>query len=107
MSKKLLILLLWGGYICSSSAEKNLRDFRAQSQTEDTLPKFKPHVQVGGFVQVQGVATQDRPADPAMDNTRQWAKQAQLWRARFMVGGVVSRKTSFFMQTELPSRLGW
>lgn len=70
------------------------------------MPKFKPRVQVGGFLQVQGVATQDRPVTSADDATRRWAKQAQIWRARFMLGGTVSRKTSFFVQTELPTPIG-
>ena len=69
--------------------------------------KFKPSVQVGGFLQVQGIMTQDRHIAPPLDQNRDWAKQVQISRARFMVGGSISGKTSFFMQTELPAPIGF
>jgi len=70
------------------------------------VKKFKPSVNVGAFLQVQGVSTQDRPTNPALDTNIRWANQAQIWRARVLVGASITPKTSLFMQTELPAPLG-
>jgi len=107
MNYKLLFLLLWNGWASLAHAGNSFSGFAKAEQPGDSLLKFKPHVQVGGFLQVQGVATQDRPVVADPEDHRRWAKQAQVWRARFMVGGAISRKTSFFMQTDLPAPLGF
>lgn len=101
MNKQLLILT----FLCSQAAISLAGGYKNVTDSDTT--KFKPSVQVGGFLQVQGVTTQDRPMSPALDQSREWARQVQIARARFMVGGSISPKTSFFMQTELPAPVGF
>jgi hypothetical protein len=80
--------------------------FAFEKIAEDTTQKF-PTVQVGGFLQFQGKMVQDRPTNPSQDNNRKWGKQLQLWRARIMLGGALSERTSFFMQTEILQPIGF
>ncbi len=76
------------------------------AQTKDTTT-FKPSVQFGAFLQMQGVFTQDRPQSPLLDNGRGWGTQLQIWRARLMAGAKLTEKTSVFMQTEILSPIGF
>lgn len=73
----------------------------------DTINKPYPTIQVGGFLQFQGKMVQYRPTDPTLDSKRKWGKQLQLWRARIMLGGALSERTSFFMQTEILQPIGF
>jgi hypothetical protein len=99
MNKQLFVLLFLFGYVSVSNATDKKSDSTAKE-------KFKPSIQVGGFFQLQGVVTQDRPINPALDANRQWSRQVQIWRARFMLGATLSKNTSLFMQTELPAPIG-
>lgn len=106
---KFLIFLFY--FICqvsvSTATDKTPKPVKKDSTkgSEPSQP-FRPSVQVGGFIQVQAITTQDRPTDPSMDAIRNWAKQVQISRARLMFGASLSTKTSFFMQTELRAPLG-
>lgn len=105
MNKHLVFLFI---SVCSVSVSKATDKLSKKQEKSDSTIKteFKPSVQVGGFLQIQAVSTQDRPTDPTLDASRQWARQIQIWRARFMLGATLSEKTSFFMQTELPAPVG-
>ena len=66
-----------------------------------------PKIQVGAFAQFQGKLVQARPTNPADDGNRPWDKHLQLWRARVLVGGNISKKLSFFTQTEILNPIGF
>ncbi|TAH30817.1 MAG: hypothetical protein EAZ06_01940 [Cytophagales bacterium] len=74
---------------------------------QNDTTQFKPSVQFGTFLQMQGVFTQDRPQSPLLDDGRRWGTQLQIWRARLMAGAQLTRKTSVFMQTEILSPIGF
>jgi len=66
-------------------------------------------IQVGALLHLIGVGLQDRTtaaqdADPNFQ--RQWQRQLNVYRARILVGANISEKTSFFMETEIPSIIG-
>jgi hypothetical protein len=69
----------------------------------------KKAVQVGGLLHFTGVGLQDRPTalqDQDPDYDRRWERQFYVYRARVLVGATLSPKTSFFLETELPSIVG-
>lgn len=110
MNKPILSIILCCTFFSVVSATEIPKESKSNNDTinnSNIEQPFKPSVQVGGFLQVQGVGSQDRPLNPLLDGNRRWSKQAQIWRARFMVGGAITRKASFFMQTELPAPLGF
>jgi len=72
----------------------------------DSIP-FKPTIQVGAIVHMFAYAQQDGYTDPQTAATpNSWSKGFTLYRARVLVGGQLSPKGSFFMETELPSPIG-
>lgn len=91
--KKIIFTLLW------------IFPLFVNAQTDTS--KFKPSVQFGTFLQMQGVFTQDRPQSPLLDDGRRWGTQLQIWRARLMAGAKLTEKTSIFMQTEILSPIGF
>lgn len=106
MQKSLLKSLLYSFCVLISILCGHHSLFAFGKVAEDTTKKF-PNIQVGGFLQFQGKMVQDRPTNPAQDNNRKWGKQLQLWRARIMLGGALSERTSFFMQTEILQPIGF
>jgi len=71
---------------------------------EDTTP-FKPSISAGAIVHMMGTYTQ-AGFGPGGGSSDQWNKGFQLYRARILLGGQLSKKGSFFMETEIPSIIG-
>ncbi|RFM31749.1 hypothetical protein [Chitinophaga silvisoli] len=72
----------------------------------DAAP-FKPSIQVGAIVHMFAGAEQDGFGSPsAAEAAKDWSKSFTLYRARVLVGGQLSKKGSFFMETDLPSAIG-
>ncbi|MBD1433548.1 hypothetical protein H8B06_11970 [Sphingobacterium sp. DN00404] len=71
----------------------------------DTI--FKPSIQVGALLHMFAYAQQDGYSAPqtATEPTA-WGKGFSLYRARVLVGGQLSKKGSFFIETDLPSIIG-
>lgn len=77
-------------------------------KTEDTTA-FKPSIQVGILLQTVGVLQQSAltaSQDANPNFTQRWSKQMNIYRARILVGGNISRKTSFFMETDIATPIG-
>ena len=73
--------------------------------SNDSIP-FKPSIQVGAIVHMFASAQQDGFGDPGTAAPTSWSRGFTLYRARVLVGGQLSKKGSFFMETELPSAIG-
>ena len=71
----------------------------------DSIP-FKPSIQVGAIVHMFASAQQDGFSNPYSANPTSYSRGFTLYRARVLVGGQLSKKGSFFMETELPSAIG-
>lgn len=72
----------------------------------DAVP-FKPSIQVGAIVHMFASSEQDGYSNPQGAATpTSWNRGFTLYRARVLVGGQLSKKGSFFMETELPSAIG-
>lgn len=71
----------------------------------DSIP-FKPTIQVGAIVHMFASAQQDGFSTPGTTGATSWSRGFELYRARVLVGGQLSKKGSFFMETELPSPIG-
>ena len=99
LDKTVFVILIALLYLSPLEAKKT--DPALKQDPDSSLLRF------GGFLQMQGVFSQDRSIDPIMDNNKRWSSQLQIWRARIMLGGNISPKTSFFMQTEIPSPIGF
>lgn len=76
----------------------------AATETNDTVP-FKPSVQVGAIVHMFA-STSQSGFGPGGGAGTDWQKGVTLYRARVLVGGQLSKKGSFFMETDLPSPVG-
>lgn len=77
---------------------------------QDTTP-FKPSIQVGSIVHMMASYSQvGYPgSSPSVNGTSKlgdWVKGAMLYRGRILVGGQLSKKGSFFLETELPFPIG-
>ena len=73
--------------------------------SNDTTP-FKPSIQVGAIVHMFAFAQQNGFSAPGTTGATSWSRGFDVYRARVLVGGQLSKKGSFFMETELPSALG-
>jgi hypothetical protein len=72
----------------------------------DTTP-FRPSIQIGSIVHMFASAEQDGYSNPHTSTApNTWKKGFTLYRARVLVGGQLTRKGSFFLETELPSAIG-
>lgn len=68
---------------------------------------FKPSIQVGSIVHMFASAQQKGfGSGTAVANASDYAKGFSLYRARVLVGGQLSKKGSFFLETEIPSIIG-
>lgn len=68
---------------------------------------FKPSIQVGAIVHMFASAEQTGFGAPTEDASgKDWNKGFSVYRARVLVGGQLSKKGSFFMETDLPSAIG-
>ncbi|MDN5286692.1 MAG: hypothetical protein JWR38_2966 [Mucilaginibacter sp.] len=72
----------------------------------DSLP-FKPTIQVGSIVHMFAFGEQDGYSNPqTAASPTAWNRGFTLYRARVLVGGQLSRKGSFFLETDLSSAIG-
>ncbi len=81
----------------------------APEQDSIFLSKLLKRVKVGALLHFVGVGLQDRPTaleEAAPDFNRNWDKQFNVYRARILVGVELTKKTNFFMETEIPSIIG-
>lgn len=72
-------------------------------------PEFKPSIQLGSIVHMMGSYAQvGYPGSAPSTNGKNddWVKGAMLYRGRILVGGQLSKKGSFFLETELPTPIG-
>jgi hypothetical protein len=69
---------------------------------------FKPSIQVGTLIQTVGVLRQRQISAQEALNTdsRDWSRQLNVYRARILVGGSITKKTSFFMETDIATPIG-
>jgi hypothetical protein len=84
-------------------------DRYAPKQDSLFLSKLLKRVKVGGLLHFVGVGLQDRPTaaeEAAPDFSRNWDKQFNVYRARILVGVELTKKTNFFIETEIPSIIG-
>jgi len=68
--------------------------------------EFKPSIHVGAIVHMFASAEQSGFGGAASADAKDWNKGFSLYRARILVGGQLSKKGSFFMETDLPSPIG-
>lgn len=74
--------------------------------SNDTTP-FKPSIQVGSIVHMFASAQQAGFSSPeGSSDPKAWQKGFTLYRARVLVGGQLSKKGSFFLETDIPSAIG-
>ncbi len=68
---------------------------------------FKPTIQVGALLQTVAVLRQrEVSAREANVGADAWSRQLNIYRARILVGGNVTKKTSFFMETDIATPIG-
>ncbi|NLR62464.1 hypothetical protein HGH93_30510 [Chitinophaga polysaccharea] len=85
----------------STDSAKNITLFQSSE-----LP-FKPSIQVGAIVHMFASGEQTGFSAPSNDKTaKDWNKGFSVYRARVLVGGQLTKKASFFMETEIPSPIG-
>ena len=70
------------------------------------LEEFKPSIHVGAIVHMFASAEQSGFGGTASADAKDWNKGFSVYRARILVGGQLSKKGSFFMETDLPSPIG-
>lgn len=67
---------------------------------------FKPSIHVGAIVHMFASAEQSGFGGNVNGKASDWNKGFSLYRARVLVGGQLSKKGGFFMETDLPSPIG-
>ncbi|MCF0056096.1 hypothetical protein [Dyadobacter sp. CY356] len=91
-----------------------LRELPAYLAPVDTTSKkemqeaeeFKPSIHLGAIVHMFASAEQSGFGGTVSADAKDWNKGFSLYRARVLVGGQLSKKGSFFMETDLPSPIG-
>lgn len=81
--------------------------FFGESETKsavDSVP-FKPSISVGSIVHM-GATYGQGGFGPGGNFSDLWNKSANVYRARILVGGQLSKKGAFFMETDIPRPLG-
>ena len=73
---------------------------------EKDAEEFKPSIHVGAIVHMFASAEQSGFGGTVSGEAKDWNKGFSLYRARVLVGGQLSKKGSFFMETDLPSPIG-
>ncbi len=92
------------------SSEKKVE--RKKIQKEEKEEKFKPSIQVGSIVHMfasyeqKGFGPGGNRNETADNDPDAWRKDFNLYRARVLVGGKLSKNGSFFLETDLPSIVG-
>lgn len=68
---------------------------------------FKPTLQIGALMHMFAFAQQDGYSNPQnAASPTDWNRGFTLYRARVLIGGQLSRKGSFFLETDLSSGIG-
>jgi hypothetical protein len=101
--KKNLLREIPDAYVLKPEEKSEMADSTAPE------PEFKPSFQVGSIVHMIGSYSQvGYPgSSPSLNgNADDWVKGAMLYRGRILVGGQLSKKGSFFLETELPFPIG-
>lgn len=80
-----------------------------QNQQNKDTTAFKPSIQVGALLQTVGVLreneiTAQQAANPNFNE--KWSRQMNIYRARILLGGNLTRKTSFFIETDIATPIG-
>jgi hypothetical protein len=60
-------------------------------------------VSVGGLLHAVGVGFKD---NPSIGNGEGWSRQLNIYRCRILLGVQLTKKTSFFMETDIPNIIG-
>jgi hypothetical protein len=69
--------------------------------------EFKPSLQFGALMHLYGYGQQTGYNAPSLQsNSKEWNKGFSIYRARFLLGGQLSKKGSFFIETEIPTPIG-
>jgi hypothetical protein len=81
-----------------------------QNQQQKDTTAFKPSVQFGALLQTVGVLrevelTAAQDANPNFN--QRWTKQMNIYRARILLGGNITPKTSFFIETDIATPIGF
>ncbi len=90
---------------------KKTSEDSAEEEVEEEKKAFKPSIQVGSIVHMYA-SYQQNGFGPGgnretLDNDPDaWSKDFNLYRARVLVGGKLSKNGSFFLETDLPSIVG-
>jgi hypothetical protein len=95
-----------GSYSLSRTKTNGLSALRVGKKDS---AKTYPKVQVGGLLHLVGVNLQQKPTNAQLaspDYRRGWERQMSVYRGRILVGGNISEKTSFFIETEVPVPVG-
>jgi len=88
---------------------KPVKEAKTKAEPEED-EKFKPSIQVGSIVHMYASYQQNGfgpvgKREPT-DNPNNWSKGFDLYRARVLVGGKLSKNGSFFLETDLRSIVG-
>ncbi len=97
------------GQTVQNSANTQQSSFETPPPKDSTLNKLLNKISVGCLLHFVGVGLQDRPTalqESNPDYSPQWRNQFNIYRARILVGVELTKKTSFFMETEIPSIIG-
>jgi len=93
----------------NSYFEKETKEAVADSAAPVGEAEFKPSFQVGSIVHMMASYSQvGYPGSAPSTNGKpeDWVKGMSLYRGRILVGGQLSKKGSFFLETELPFPIG-
>jgi len=95
-AKKIRLLRELSAYTTPDSAVSEEKD----------MEEFKPSIHVGAIVHMFASSEQSGFGGKASADAKDWNKGFSVYRARVLVGGQLSKKGSFFMETDLPSPIG-
>jgi hypothetical protein len=96
-----------GSYLIELPASLNTDSTTASVSLPDIDVPFKPSIQLGAIVHMFLSGEQSGFSTPSNDKSaKDWNKGFSLYRARVLVGGQLTKKASFFMETEIPSPIG-
>jgi len=96
-----------GSYLIELPASLNTDSTTTSVSLPDIDVPFKPSIQLGAIVHMFVSGEQSGFSAPSNDKSaKDWNKGFSLYRARVLVGGQLTKKASFFMETEIPSPIG-
>lgn len=96
-----------GSYLIELPASLNTDSTTSSTSLANTDVPFKPSIQLGAIVHLFASGEQTGFGTPSNDpSAKDWNKGFSVYRARVLVGGQLTKKASFFMETEIPSPIG-